>query len=492
MRQRSVAVLAVAIATLFATVLTGAGAGAAVMSASAGARSGSGGGQTPGSAGLLNTEIPSVSCASAGNCAAGGYYWPGGQAFVVTQRNGTWGKPARIRGLAHLATDGAAILSVSCGSAGSCSAGGWYIGAHGYTAFIADEKHGAWGSAEQVPGLARLTGTGGDYIDSVSCTAAGTCTAGGVYDEQSSVQQGLDYGLAFVVTEKHGTWGTAEPVPGLAALNDGVALIASLSCGSAGNCSAGGYYNWFKGQGQAFVVTETHGTWGTAEPVPGLPNLGGPSAINSVSCGSADTCTAGGWDFDTLGQENAFVVTETHGIWGTARTVSGLAALNTGGNAEIDSLSCGSAGNCSAGGSYTGPAGDVQAFVVTERHGAWGSAEQVPGSASLNTGGDAVIYSVSCGSAGTCSAGGSYSGADGQQAFVVNDKSGTWGDAEQVPGLAALNTGRGAGIVSVSCSSAGNCSAGGYYSAGSHSYAFVVTERHGTWGTARPLATARS
>jgi hypothetical protein len=438
MRKRSAAVLIAVTATLCATVLTGAGAGAAVLSVSAGVRAGTVGGRLPGSAALRNAQIASVSCAGAGNCAAGGYVIDG-QAFVVTQRQGTWGKPAGVRGLAHLETGGVGtILSVSCGSAGSCSAGGWYIGAHGVTGFIVDETHGAWGSAEQVPGLARLTGTGGDYIDSVSCTSAGTCTAAGIYDQQSTLEQGLDYELAFVVTEKHGTWGTAEPVPGLAALNDGVALIASLSCGSAGNCSAGGFYNWFEGQGQAFVVTETHGTWGTAEPVPGLPNLGTPnSGISSVSCGSADTCTAGGWDVNALAQESAFLVTEKHGTWGTARAVRGLAALNTGGDAEIDSLSCGSADSCSAGGSYTGPAGDVQAFVVTERHGAWGSAEPVPGLAAFNTGGDAGIHSVSCGSAG-------------------------------------------------------NCSAGGSYSASNYFYVFVVTEKHGTWGTARPLATQRS
>jgi hypothetical protein len=186
-----------------------------------------------------------VSCASAANCAAGGYFLDG-QAFVVTERNGDWGKPAGGRGLGRLETGGeAAILSVSCGSAGDCSAGGFYIGVHGGTAFIVGEQHGAWGSAEPVPGLARLTKTGDDQINSVSCTSAGTCTAAGIYDEQSTLEQGLVYELAFVVTERHGTWGSAEPVPGLAALyTGGLAAISSLWCGSAGNCSAGGFYNF--------------------------------------------------------------------------------------------------------------------------------------------------------------------------------------------------------------------------------------------------------
>ena len=38
---------------------------------------------------------------------------------------------------------------------------------------------------------------------------------------------------------------------------------------------------------------------------------------------------------------------------------------------------------------------------------------------------------------------------------------GTWGKAKEVPGTATLNTGGGAWIISLSCASAGNCSAGG-------------------------------
>jgi hypothetical protein len=38
-----------------------------------------------------------------------------------------------------------------------------------------------------------------------------------------------------------------------------------------------------------------------------------------------------------------------------------------------------------------------------------------------------------------------------------------WGKAQEVPGTAALNTGRDAEITSVSCASAGNCSAVGDY-----------------------------
>jgi hypothetical protein len=108
----------------------------------------------------------------------------------------------------------------------------------------------------------------------------------------------------------------------------------------------------------------------------------------------------------------------------------------------------------------------------------WGTAEEVPGTAALNAGGLAVTLSVSCASAGNCSAGGSYVDGSGHfQAFVVNEVSGVWRTAKEVPGTAALNAGGFAQTLSVSCASAANCSAGGSYADSSfHTQAFVVNK----------------
>ena len=51
---------------------------------------------------------------------------------------------------------------------------------------------------------------------------------------------------------------------------------------------------------------------------------------------------------------------------GTAEEVPGTAALNRGGNATIASVSCASAGNCNAGGSYTDSSRRVQAFADSQ------------------------------------------------------------------------------------------------------------------------------
>ena len=53
------------------------------------------------------------------------------------------------------------------------------------------------------------------------------------------------------------------------------------------------------------------------------------------------------------------------GAWGTAEEVPGTAALNQEGNAAIDSVSCAGAGACSAGGSYLDSSGFAQAWVVS-------------------------------------------------------------------------------------------------------------------------------
>jgi hypothetical protein len=56
-----------------------------------------------------------------------------------------------------------------------------------------------------------------------------------------------------------GTWGSAREVPGTATLNHRYAQVNSVSCASAGNCAAGGFYTDSSQLLQAFVVNERPG-----------------------------------------------------------------------------------------------------------------------------------------------------------------------------------------------------------------------------------------
>ncbi len=199
---------------------------------------------------------------------------------------------------------------------------------------------------------------------SVSCASAGNCSAGGTSTDSSGHLQ------AFVVSQVNGTWGTAKEVPGTARPQPGRVAAASdsVSCVSAGNCSAGGTYTDSSGHQQAFVVSQVNGTWGKAERSPRHRRAQHrrERRVNGLSCASAGNCSAGGTYKDSSGHQQAFVVSQVGGTWGKAKEVPGTAALNTGGYAAINAVSCASAGNCSAGGQYTDSSGHTQAFVVSQ------------------------------------------------------------------------------------------------------------------------------
>jgi hypothetical protein len=423
--------------------------------------------EVPGS-GSLNVngaQVFSVSCASAGNCSVGGNYTDGnghGQALVASQVNGSWHTAREVPRSGTLNVGGnAQILSVSCASAGNCSAGGFYTDSNSHgQAFVVSQVNGVWGNAKELPGTAALNQGFWAQVTSVSCRSAGNCSAGGYYTDGT----GAANTWAFVASQVNGTWGTAREVPGLGAImSGGASQILSVSCASPGNCGAGGFYTDGFSNHQAFTVDQVHGTWGTAHEVPHSGTLNTYWAqVTSVSCASAGNCSAGGYYNNSAGQQ-VFVASETNGKWGNAEQAPGSAALNTTGDAQILSVSCGSAGNCSAGGYYGDSNYHHQAFILNQVNGIWGKAVEAPGTAGLNVDFWAQVTSVSCLSAGNCSAGGYYTdGTNNPHAFVMDQVNGTWNKAVNVPGLANLNAGSSA-INSVSCVPAGSCSAGGYY-----------------------------
>ena len=435
----------------------------------------------------FSADISALSCAGPGDCSAGGVYGDNsGQAtaFVVDEVGGVWGKARQIPGTANYYNT--SVTSLSCASPGNCSAGGalgTYTGADApwqFQAYVVDEKDGVWGTAEVVPGTLALNVGDGGAVSSLSCTAVGDCTAGGYYDTSPWDTEQQDEG--FVADETNGVWGAAHSVPRVSGLAN--TTVNSVSCASPGNCAAGGAddsFNTGDGSvlGHAFVMDETGGSWGSAEQVPGTSwlNAGDDASVGSVSCTAAGYCSAGGYyDAGLAGDParnlQAFVVDETSGTWGKAQPVPGAAALNVGANAQVTSVSCASPGNCAAGGTYAGATTALtqQAFLVTETDGTWGKAEEVPGTAPGAAKYDSEVTSVSCASPGNCSAGGYDDGTDGfgseatGRAFVVDETGGTWGTAQQVPGMTPINTNPYlTAVASVSCVSATDCAAGGSY-----------------------------
>lgn len=407
--------------------------------------------RVPGSA-AANSAVNIVSCATAGNCSAGG------DGFVVNEKDGVWGDAIKV----SIGRE-AGVLVMSCPTAASCAAGGAYaIRSHdGGGAFLVTEHDGVWGEAIDVPGLKRLT-RGDAQVSALACAKPGFCTAGGSYaDGRTPCGDGVRcyHHQAFVANESKGVWKKAIEVPGTARLNrGGNASVDAVSCPSAGNCVAAGTSG-----ADAFVVRERRGVWGEAVtvrlsaaalsggaagigaiscmttgcdpllndvwgksgPVPGLPDSASQASLTAISCPSARACMAGGEysdDSQPMGYSQPFLVTESDGVWHDAFTVPGVVSLNLGTYAWLSSVSCASEGSCAAGGYYTDGSGDEQAYVVTETDGVWNNAIEVPGTAALNVGFGQLgpRLAVSCATATSCVAGGTYvDGHDNTQPFVT-------------------------------------------------------------------------
>lgn len=366
----------------------------------------------PGSV-ALNTghaaQIDSVSCASPGNCSAvGEYSTPAARAqplhpFVVSETNGTWGIALKVPGLAAVGTGNSQLHSISCASPGNCTAGGYLTSGSLQQPLAVSQVNGKWGDAQKIPGLPTQNTIG--VINSVSCAAPGNCSAGG--DFVNPPGTGLK---AFVVVQRKSTWGKALQIRG-------VSEIDALSCATASDCSAGG---------RSFAVSKVNGSWGKAVAVPGLAKLsqGNGAHIETLSCGAPGDCAAGGFfstGSDGNGDDLAFLATQTHGTWSTAEKVPGLPA---GAFSFVNSVSCGAAGTCAAVGSDLSSATRrTSGFVISEDNGTWGTAINPPGLGALNKGGAAQINAVSCTTADECTAGGDYGSAnhDGPQSFTVSE-----------------------------------------------------------------------
>jgi hypothetical protein len=371
-----------------------------------------------------------VSCSSGGNCALAGNYQDASTSqtvpLVASERAGVWAKAQPAGGQAN------ALLTISCpASAGNCAAGGSRqpptdTSGGGFAvpetdAFVVTEKGGAWGAAQQIKGTS-------EPVTTMSCPAAGDCLAGGAGYLAGSGFLTTPVGTAFLVSERNGRWATASPVPGLSRLaGHRASSVGSVNCVAAGDCTAGGSYVDAAGHAQVYVVSERGGVWGRAQPMPGLAalNKGANAGVTQVSCTGPGSCAAGGWYWNRAGRsfQQAWVATEAGGRWGQAEQVPGTHALNVAGVAAVTSVSCVRA-ECAAGGWYTtGGTQRTHAFLVTGQRGRWGSAAQVPGLTALKPGADSLVTSLSCVPSGWCTAVGNYADETGEiRMFEVSQR----------------------------------------------------------------------
>ena len=383
------------------------------------------------------------------------------------------------------ATPNVTLSSVSCVSAGNCSAVGNYYDGASYQGLLLSESSGTWGTGIEAALPANAAASPNVSLSSVSCASVGNCSAVGVYDDSSNEQQGL------LLSESSGTWGTGveAALPAYAGTPPLVHLT-SVSCASAGNCAAVGYYysnaDTTGPSYQGLLLSESSGTWDTGVKA-GLPvnrrvEDGPDVTLSSVSCASAGNCAAIGRYLDSSSSEQGLLLSESSGTWGTGIE----AALPANGEiADLDpgSVSCASTGNCTAVGDYLDGSKGFEGLLLSESSGTWGTGIEATLPADAATDAGSSAYSVSCSSVGNCSAVGDYSESSGYEGLLLSESSGTWGTGVGAAPPANSSTNPDAFLDSVSCGSVGNCAAvGNYVDSSNHEQGLLLGESLETWG----------
>ncbi len=178
----------------------------------------------------------------------------------------------------------------------------------------------------------------------------------------------------------------------------------------------------------------------------------------------------------------------------------GIMCLPTGviGVPPTSNISCQSAGNCTAVGTYTDTAGNMDGVMFTETDGVWATGVQAqvpPALMNVPAGSDTQLrfVSVQCVAAGNCTAvadlsGFSFSGkafpigswmlVGGEMALAFTETNGVWSQGAELPPPAGAGTAPTyTSVASLSCPDAGDCVA----VASSSNGPYVVTESGGVW-----------
>jgi len=454
---------------------------------------------------IADDSLDSVSCATPGNCTAVGYFKNSSdenEAFTMTSTNGVWelAQPAAFANGIQNASPSAYFNSVSCASPGNCTAVGEFMsslpGISAFTATMTTETtpvpSNGWDVARPAEFPNGIFGYSEITVSSVSCATPGNCTVVGFFQHLTDGVQ------AFTMTSTDGVWAFARPAlfPNGVQYAQPYGQLYSVSCATPGNCTAVGSFKNFSGDNEAFTMTSTNGVWGLAQPAAfanGVQNASPSARFTSVSCATPGNCTAVGWFENLSDDEEAFTMTSTNGVWALAQPAAFANGVqNASPRARFTSVSCATPGNCTTVGLFKNNEGSRDAITMTSTDGVWAFARPavfpngIQPISSL-----AQFDSVSCATPDNCTAAGRFNNiSDRDEAFTMTSTNGVWALAQPAvfpDGVQSEN--KNDSFTSVSCAAPGNCTAVGRfaYSDGTQRV-FTITSTNGVWALARPAA----
>jgi hypothetical protein len=273
----------------------------------------------------------------------------------------------------------------------------------------------------------------------VSCASASDCWAVGYYNDSNNVAQTL-------IEHYSGTaWTVASSANTLPVEHN---FLKSVSCAAAANCSAIGYYN-NRANDQTLIEQYNGTTWSTASSL--APGAALENYLYGVTCASPTDCWAVG-DYISTNQNGTYQNTLIELFNGTTWSIVNSPNTNELSNV-LNSVTCTSTTDCWAVG-YSQNATSVYQTLIERWN---GTAWSVVSSANTSTTQNNVLDSVTCSSASDCWAVGYYN--DGTFHTLIERWNGsTWSVVNSPSPSATENYLKG-----VACASSTNCWAVGYY-----------------------------
>ncbi len=402
--------------------------------------------------------LSSTACPADGWCVAvgdylaqfGGTYYEAG--LITTESGGTW-SASQSPMPANAALDPQAFLqSVTCSAVGSCVAVGRYLDSSGATQGLVEQlSNGLWTPIESaLPAGALIAGSNAyAQLSAVACPSAGSCTAAGLYSTSAGSEQ------AFVDTEVGGNW--VPQAPALPVGATGSQFVA-LACPAVGSCVATGT-DVIGGSQPGFAEVLSGGVWTAAVlPLPAGTSPMASIANNdlSVACPTTSTCVVAGTTFD--GSYEGLLDTLSGGTWSASAAPTPAAVAST--DVQLTSVACTDASDCTATGLVL-VSGVEQGLLETLAAGTW-SATAAPTPAGTPAGADIEVLDVACPAAGTCVADGQSDASGTVNPLFWNLSAGSWvATTAPLPGDAAA--GSDATFSPFACPGAGVCLAVGTY-----------------------------
>jgi len=374
--------------------------------------------------GLMANGMKGVSCPAVGSCTAVGYYNDNldggtGQALVEQLAGGSW---AIVK--SPDATSATNVLNaVSCSTATSCVAVGYYDDGGRDRALVETLTDGSWSLAAAADDTSSA-----NVLNGVSCWSPTACEAVGYYEVGGRAR-------TLVEALSGGTW-HLEPSPDETVYAN---VLDAVSCPAAGACRAVGYFSNGR-RSRNLVETLALGTW-KLEASP--DDTVYANELQGVSCPSVTSCTAVGFYQSGGVHDQALVLSLASGKWVLVPSPDETSGANV-----LDAVSCPVAGSCVAVGDYQG----ATATTSTGAPGQPGTSQAVEGAASAHvlleqqvsgswalgqapdaTSGANVLRAVSCAAQAWCSGAGYFFDGDEDETLLETGSGGAWTVAPSLP-----------------------------------------------------------